>query len=176
MKKSEKLNDIAEDTMNDEFELIMAWWGEMDVFKQECVHRQKLERFFKEKGIIAGEKEVDGLLRIVVGANLKPNGLVQKSHYLKIMAKPIMKGALMNVYKYTMSTNILNLDLPLSLKILKFQRKILLAGVKGQIDKYHKNAPEAGCLTLLKELQSCKEKESLIELKKRIDTQMSEIM
>ena len=78
-------------------------------------------------------KEVDALLRVVIGIRIEPAGIIRKSHFFRLMSKPIMKCALLQVLNYTLSANSLSSDLPLSLKVLKFQRKIMIAGIKGQV-------------------------------------------
>lgn len=86
--------------------------------------------FALRKRIIIDEKELDTLFKELTGdQTLIEKQVIKQSEFLRIFLRSCFRGALQNVYDFIEKSTVHLKCLPLSLKVLNYQRQLLLAGV-----------------------------------------------
>ena len=83
-----------------------------------------------EKKLIKKEIEIDRVIKVMINEILV-DGTLKKTQFIKLFTKAILKGAIMNIYYYCNFVGNTGDDIvPTHLKVLKFQRNLLIGGLK----------------------------------------------
>lgn len=64
------------------------------------------------------------------------DGVVRRTQFIKCFTRVILKAAIMNIYYYAnFNSKIGDEQVPATLKVLKFQRDLLIGGLKNEQEK-----------------------------------------
>ena len=113
----------------------------MDTLKQVVLHLNKISDFLVDKKFVINRHEGINLIKSV---KTPTQNMVNFTHFERIFAKSIFKGALTNI-AWGMSKGEFSdelLPVPLRLKIAQYQRRLILAGLyernNSKLDKHGK--------------------------------------
>ena len=118
--------------LGDVFEVLRAWWEEIrgPNNKQAEVSKKQFLQFALKKRIIIDEKELKNLFKDLTGdSSLADYQIIKHSEFLRVFLRPCFRGALQNVFDFIDKSMIHLKCLPLSLRVLEYQRQLLYAGI-----------------------------------------------
>lgn len=122
--------------------LINEWWHELDPNNLREVDKQTFSRYLLKKKIIRKELEVDRLLKSMIGETIQ-DGTVKKTQFIKCFTKVILKAAILNIYYYACNNAKIGDEvMPATLKVLKFQRDLLIGGLRNEEEKLGVNCKQ----------------------------------
>ena len=106
----------------------MEWWDELNEKKMDLIKLTDFQEFLVQKGIITDAREYVDIAKQFLNGHT--GTWIRQAQFLRVFVKSIFKGAIMNVYEFVeKSTNIANW-LPLSIKVLAYQRKLMMSAFK----------------------------------------------
>ena len=119
----------------EQMNLINSWWSALDTKNLLEIPKKAFAQFLFSKKIINKELEVDRVLKAMIDEQIH-DGTVRKTQFLKCLSRVILKAAIMNIYYYAnYNYKIGDEVVPPTLKVLKFQRELLIGGLKNQEEK-----------------------------------------
>lgn len=120
----------------DQMALINEWWSStLDPTNLREVGKREFAHFLMTKGILKKELEVDRLIKAMIDETIH-DGMVKRTQFIKCFTRVILKAAIMNIYYYANhNSKIGDEAVPPTLKVLKFQRDLLIGGLKNQDEK-----------------------------------------
>lgn len=119
-------------------EVLQEWWDGMDSEKQKTVPVLKFRDLMRQKRIITRDSEVYRLIANCIPLKEILDEQIRQSQFSKIFAKAILRGAITNIYQHIkqMTKHELGIDSDAGqlLKVLKFQRDLIIGGLQAQHD------------------------------------------
>ncbi|CDW80952.1 UNKNOWN [Stylonychia lemnae] len=133
LKSDENTNfKFPHEKLINQVELLNEWWSLLDTNFQKEISKKAFAKFLLEKKLIKKEIEIDRVIKVMINEFLV-DGTVKKTQFIKLFTKAILKGAIMNIYYYCKYVGNSGDDIvPTHLKVLKFQRNLLIGGLKNQ--------------------------------------------
>ena len=127
--------EFPNEKLTSQVELVNKWWATLDEKSCREISKKELASFLLRKKIIRKELEVDRLFKSMTGENIT-DGLVRKSQFIKCFTRVILKAAILNIYYYAQyNAKIGEEIIPPTLKVLKFQRDLLVGGLKNEPER-----------------------------------------
>lgn len=138
-KQENKLHSKFENQkIYEQMEVLQEWWDGMDSEKQKTVPVLKFRDLMRQKRIITRDSEVYRLIANCIPLKEILDEQIRQSQFSKIFAKAILRDAITNIYQHIKQTTKHELgidsDAGQLLKVLKFQRDLIIGGLKAQHD------------------------------------------
>ena len=117
----------------EQLNLVNEWWLQLDPLYQKEIPKKKMSQFLFQKQLLKKELEFERFIKITLGDDAEmQEGMFKKSQFFKVFTKAILKGAVANLQHFASEnrSRIGFQDVPTPLKILKFQRNILIGGIQ----------------------------------------------
>eukprot|EP00347_Sterkiella_histriomuscorum_P019983 403339546 len=125
--------EFRNSNLGDMYDLLISWWDELkggSDKKISEVPRKEFLKFVLKKRIIVDEKELDSLFKDLTGdQSLNEKPFLKQNEFLRIFLRSCFKGALQNVYDFIVKSSIILKSLPISIRVLSYQRQLLYAGI-----------------------------------------------
>eukprot|EP00347_Sterkiella_histriomuscorum_P014194 403361809 len=113
-------------------DLVNEWWLQLDSMHQKEITKKDFAKFLLDKKLLRKEIEIDRVIKVLINEPLL-EGTLKQSQFIKLFTKAILKGAIMNIYYYCNFVGRAGDDIvPTHLKVLKFQRSLLIGGLKNE--------------------------------------------
>lgn len=134
-KQGDKDFKFPNEKLVSQVDLVNRWWAKLDLTNSREITKREMASFLLEKGIIRKELEVERLFKAMTGDTIA-DGYVRKSQFIKCFTRVILKAAILNIFFYAKhNAKIGDEIVPQTLKVLKFQRDLLIGGLKNQPEK-----------------------------------------
>jgi predicted hydrolase (HD superfamily) len=81
--------------------VLEEWWNECDPEKSRTCTLQRFRVLLKSKRIIVRDSEIYRLLKKTIPRETVTEECLRESQFMKIFARPILRGAIVNIFVYT---------------------------------------------------------------------------
>ena len=118
--------------------ILHDWWHEVDPDQQNYVKIPQLRDFLKRKRIILRDSELKLILKRAISKDDPKTDAIRQSQFFKIFAPSMLRGAIINIFDYVQALTRHEMGRDTNdgqmIKVLKFQRDLVMGGLKSQHD------------------------------------------
>lgn len=143
--------DFPNERCTDLLEIVDGWWNEVDVKKAKEISMRDFCKLIITKGVVSKAFEVIKMIKSTIRIKIPADGMIKHSQYQQIFVRVYMRSVLMNIYYYLrkmterdneddqmeLAKKINGTEIGSEIKngllyVLKYQRKLVLGGIRQQ--------------------------------------------
>ncbi len=118
--------------------VLNEWWSKIDHAKKKFIPLTVFTDFLRSKKVIGRDSEMQRLIKNTIPTEVLVDESLKYTQFIKIFARACLRGAITNIYDYMKQTMKHEQGSETGegqlLKVLKFQRSLIIGGLQAQHD------------------------------------------